>query len=44
MLAGHQMLQFLREALKSDNMQKLPNGMRGVPIEPLDQRFFFLEA
>jgi 2',3'-cyclic-nucleotide 2'-phosphodiesterase (5'-nucleotidase family) len=31
-LTGNQILQFLREALKPDNMQKSPNGMRGVPI------------
>jgi hypothetical protein len=31
-LTGSQILQFLREALKPDNMQKLPNGLRGAPI------------
>jgi len=31
-LSGDQILQFLREALKPDNMQRSPNGMRGVPI------------
>jgi 2',3'-cyclic-nucleotide 2'-phosphodiesterase (5'-nucleotidase family) len=32
MLTGNQILQFLHVALNPDNMQKSPNGMRGVPI------------
>jgi hypothetical protein len=32
MLTGRQLLHFLRQALTADNMQKSPNGMRGVPI------------
>ena len=31
-LTGNQILQFLQEALKPDNMQKSPMGLRGVPI------------
>ncbi len=31
-LTGSQIVQFLREALKPDNMQKLPNGLGGAPI------------
>jgi 2',3'-cyclic-nucleotide 2'-phosphodiesterase (5'-nucleotidase family) len=31
-LTGNQILQFLREALKPDNMQKSSTGLRGAPI------------
>jgi 5'-nucleotidase len=31
-LTGNQILQFLREALKPDNVQKSSTGLRGVPI------------
>ena len=31
-LTGRQIRQFLQRALKPDNMQKSPNGVRGVPI------------
>jgi 2',3'-cyclic-nucleotide 2'-phosphodiesterase (5'-nucleotidase family) len=31
-LTGNQILQFLQTALQPDNMQKSPNGMRGVPV------------